>query len=238
MLGRTEPTENALGVDRVALCLEDDVQGVDGEQGRRGRNSQSCAALACLGGQAGWGWRRCLLEKWEERTAELRRGWGEEEEPGFFWNFHLMRMLCDWLMISFGGLILNVLNQDWWCFQHLVQRRFPFPWRAFSQFHFLPFELWFLDFASPFSSFCPAVKSLHPSSYFRQLHLALPLILLLHASPSSLRPLGFPDNSLQQKLLILGQKSMMQLLDSVQPDLPARCLRAPIASSLRTQQTR
>lgn len=232
MLGRTEPTETAMDADRGALCLEDDVQGVGGEQGRRGRNSQSCAALGCPGGQAGWGWRRCLQEKWEERTAELRRGWGEEEEPGFF---HLMRML----MISFGELILNALNQVW-CFQHLVERRFPFPWRAFchSQFHFLPFELWFLDFASPFFSFCPAVKSLHPSSYFRQLRLALPLILLLHASPSSLRLSGFPDNSLQQKLLILGQKSMMQLLDSVQPDLPARCLRAQIASSLRIQQTR
>ena len=112
MLGRTESTETALDVDGGPLCLDDVVQGVDGEQGRRGRNSQSCAALGCLGGQAGWGWRRCLLEKWEESTAELRRGWGEEEEPGFFWNFHLMRMLCDWLMISFGGLILNALNQD------------------------------------------------------------------------------------------------------------------------------
>ena len=111
MLGRTEPTETALDVDRGALCLEDDVQGVDGEQGRRGRNSQSCAALGCLGGQAGRGWRRCLLEKWEENMAELRRGWVEEEEPGFFWNFHLMRVLCDWLMISFDGLILNALNQ-------------------------------------------------------------------------------------------------------------------------------
>ena len=107
-LGRTEPKETALGVDRGALCLDDVVQGVDGEQGRKGRNSQSCTALGCLGAQAGRGWRRCLLEKWEERTAELRRGWGEEEEPGF----HLMRMLCDWLMISFGGLILNALNQD------------------------------------------------------------------------------------------------------------------------------
>ena len=112
MLGRTEPTETALDVDRGPLCLDDVVQGGGGEQGRRGRNSQSCAALGCLGAQAGWGWRRCLLEKWEERTAELRRGWGEEEEPGFFWNFHLRRMLCDWLMISFGGLILNALNQD------------------------------------------------------------------------------------------------------------------------------
>ena len=111
MLGRTESMETALGVDRGALCLNDVVQGGGGEQGRRGRNSQSCAALGCLGAQAGWGWRRCLLEKWEERTAELRRVWGEEEEPGFFWNFHLMRMLCDWLMISFGGLILNALNQ-------------------------------------------------------------------------------------------------------------------------------
>ena len=111
MLGRTEPTETALGVDRGALCLEDDVQGVDGEQGRRGRNSQSCAALGCLGGQAGRGWRRCLLEKWEERTAGLRRGWGGEEEPGCFWNFLLMRALYDWLMISFGGLISNALNQ-------------------------------------------------------------------------------------------------------------------------------
>ena len=113
MLGRTEPTETALDVDRGALCLDDVSQGVDGELGRRGRNSQPCAVRVqgCLGGQAGRGWRRCLLEKWEERTAELRRGWGEEDEPGFFWNFHLMRMLCDWLMISFGGLILNALNQ-------------------------------------------------------------------------------------------------------------------------------
>ena len=111
MLGRTESTETALGVDRVALCRGDVVQGGGGEQGRRGRNSQSCAALGCLGAQAGQGWRRRLLEKWEESTAELRRVWGEEEEPGFFWNFHLMGMLYDWLMISFGGLILNALNQ-------------------------------------------------------------------------------------------------------------------------------